>query len=181
MAAVLEDVELVFLQCKGSAKLITLPVNTDNTTILLIVQCVDNIVNVLMSISMSIRRWRWVIDNLSIIIGGIPIHARIVIRYHYSKIFLLLAHFCNLFGQLLYSVILHCVHGNAIVLSCDEWIFSNWIFFLGLLVIYSGQWVAPSCWIFNETFKTEIVRARSLEEYEIFLIKGDNWRNLVTR
>lgn len=181
MAAVLEDVEPVFLQCKGSAKLITLPVNTDNTTILLIVQCVDNIVNVLMSISMSIRRWRWVIDNLSIIIGGIPIRARIVIRYHYSKIFLLLAHFCNLFGQLLYSVILHCVHGNAIVLSCDEWIFSNWIFFLGLLVIYSGQWVAPSCWIFNETFKTEIVRARSLEEYEIFLIKGDNWRNLVTR
>lgn len=58
MTAVLEDVEPVFLQCKGSAKLITLPVNTDNTTILLIVQCIDNIVNVLMSISMSIRRQR---------------------------------------------------------------------------------------------------------------------------
>lgn len=181
MAAVLEDVEPVFLQCKGSAKLITLPVNTDNTTILLIVQCIDNIVNVLMSISMSIRRWRSVIDNLSMIISSVPIHARIIIRYHYSKIFQLLAHFCHLFGQLLYSVILYYIHGNAIVLSCDERIFSNWIFFLGLLVIYLGQWVAPSCWIFNETFKTEIVRARSLEEYEIFLVKGDNWRNPVTR
>lgn len=56
MAAVLEDVEPVLLQCKGSAKLITLPVNTDNTTVLLIVQYIDNIVNALMSISMSIRR-----------------------------------------------------------------------------------------------------------------------------
>lgn len=57
---------------------------------------------------------------LSIIISSVLIHAGIVIRYHYSKIFLLLAHFCNLFGQLLYSVILHYIHGNAIVVSCDE-------------------------------------------------------------
>lgn len=53
--------------------------------------------------------------------------------------------------------------------------------FAGSSIIYPGQWVAVSAWIFDGSFKTETANIAKSRRTKSCLGVGGNWRNLITR